>query len=113
MATPLTAPAPAVVADDPAVSTDVAPVATPQPVYVSLTQEQLDRMLAAAVLAGQAQSGPAGAAAAAVAAEKPELWTVNELLRNVIAHIRWYNERTLLSALNTVDTHFPAPGEEA
>lgn len=112
MATPLTTPPVAVPQDGTpsAGAATAAPEGLPSagPVLVSLTQDQLDKMLRAAVLAGQAQAaGPYGGPAVVV--DKPVIWTENEFYRNIVSRLPWHDEYPLRCALATVDNLYPLP----
>jgi hypothetical protein len=88
-----------------------APAASP---ILQLTQAQLDAMLTKAVQAGQAQAQAVQALGApAVQAEKPEEWSVNQLLHAIVRSPgMWHTERQARSAAWSVDKWFPvAEGE--
>jgi hypothetical protein len=83
------------------------------PAVVSLTKDELSKMLAAAVAAGAAQYQAANALGAApIVAEVPEDWTPRQLLMNLVnTNPRWFTERDHRSAQHAVDLWYPAEEE--
>lgn len=118
-ATPSTSDAPAT--DGPVVLAPVspAPVApAPADPVLSLTQADLDALLARAVQAGAAQAAAhfsqfvPSLGAPAVDAEKPAVWSHAEFMRKLNARIVWFNEREERAAQLALDTYYPEETDE-
>lgn len=86
---------------------DVA-VPAPQPALLSISKEDLSKLLADAVAAGAAQAmGTVPLGTPAVQPELPDLWSPNRLMREIVHKLTWFTEREERSAYHSVDTHYP------
>lgn len=83
---------------------------TDGPQYVTLSQAQLDALIAQAAKAQMPPPLP-GAADPVPAAQHDE-WSANHLLHMLVGRVKWFTEREERSAHAAVDTHYPAPSEE-
>lgn len=79
---------------------------------LTLSRADLQQMINDAVTAGAASAaGTSPLGAPAVNAEAPEEWTVNEFMRQLVAHTRFYTEREERAAYWAVNKHFPVPAD--
>ena len=90
-------------------STPVTPAEQSSPV-VSMTQAEIQKMIADAIAAGVASAQPVVGLSQPPVVEK---WTVNRLLKSLVHGRGYHTEAEYRAAHAAVDTHFPEPADEA